>query len=411
MKAISLFFQVHQPMRLKTYRFFNMGKDHNYLDDALNRATMQRVATESYLPMNALLLQLIKAGRGKFKVSFYISGLAMEQFRSYTPEVLHSFRELAATGAVEFVAGTYSNSLSALISEDEFQSDVRQHAAMIEKEFGQTPTAFFNTALLYSDSIGKEVAEMGFKTMLTEGARHLLGWKSPNYVYANAINQKLRLLLRNYRLSDDIAFRFSNPHWSEWPMTADKFITWLKGEKGELINLFMDYEVFGARQSKDTGIFEFMKAFIKEALDTKEFIFETVSESAAGHQPIGVLYSNNEVTWADEERDLSAWLGNELQNEAFSKLYEQRFKVHQFNDPDFNHVWDFLRNADNFYWMATKWFSDGGQKNDVSPYASSYEAFINYMNVLSDFINELNRRTTTQEKQCEEACHKTAVMV
>lgn len=393
MKTISLFFQVHQPLRLKTYRFFNMGIDHNYLDDALNRAIMQRAAEECYLPMNKLLLELIKSSRGRFAVSFYISGTAMEQFRSYTPEVVRSFRDLARTDSVEFVGGTYSSSLSALVDTEEFRDEVDRHTAMIEDEFGRTPESFFNTAMLYSDTIGRDAADMGFKTMLVEGAKHLLGWKSPNYVYANALNQKLRLLMRNYRLSDDIAFRFSDSRWSEWPLTAEKFLEWIGEDRGEVINLFMDYEALGLRQKADTGIFEFIKAFAEQALHRKDFQFATVGESAANHQPVGVLYAGNEVTWADEERDISAWLGNELQEEAFSKLYAQRNRVHKLDDPDFNHVWNFLQTADNFYWMATKWFTDNGQQKSGSPYGSSYEAFINYMNVLSDFINELDLRS------------------
>lgn len=379
-------------MRLKTYRFFNMGIDHNYLDDALNRAIMQKAAAECYLPVNRLIMDLVKSSRGRFRVSFYISGTAMEQFRSYAPEVVRSFRELARTGSVEFVGGTYSYSLSSLVGTDEFRDEVARHAALMQEEFGQMPESFFNTAMLYSDTIGQTVADMGFKTMLVEGAKHLLGWKSPNYVYANALNQKLRLLLRNYRLSDDIAFRFSDSRWSEWPLTADKFMAWVEGDRGEVINLFMDYQALGMWQNADTGIFDFIKSFASQALRRKDMQFATVSESAREHQPVGVLYAGNEVTWADEERDITAWLGNELQEEAFGKLYAQRGRVHELNDPDFNHVWNFLQTADNFYWMATKWFTDDGQQNGGSPYGSSYEAFINYMNVLNDFTNELEKR-------------------
>ena len=224
MKTVCLYFQVHQPWRLKKYRFFNMGKDHNYLDDLLNRSIMQKVARQCYLPMNALLLKLIRENKGKFRCSFSITGIAIEQFRAYAPEVLESFKELAATGCVEFLAETYSHSLASLASKEDFTEQVKLHTALIKKEFGVKPTAFRNTELIYSDDIGAAVAEMGFRTMLAEGAKHVLGWKSPNYVYANAVNQKLRLLLRNYKLSDDIAFRFSNRNWDEWPLTADKYV-------------------------------------------------------------------------------------------------------------------------------------------------------------------------------------------
>ena len=261
MKTVCLYFQVHQPWRLKKYRFFNMGKDHYYLDDLLNRSVMQKVARQCYLPMNALLLKLIKENKGKFRCSFSITGIAVEQFKAYAPEVLDSFRELAATGCVEFLAETYSHSLAALASPEDFAEQVKLHTKMLKEEFGVKPTAFRNTELIYSDEIGKAVADMGFKTMLAEGARHVLGWKSPNFVYANAINQKLRLLLRNYKLSDDIAFRFSNKGWDQWPLTADKYASWLTSDEtpGDVINLFMDYETFGEHQNADTGIFDFMK--------------------------------------------------------------------------------------------------------------------------------------------------------
>ena len=245
MKTVCLYFQVHQPWRLKKYRFFNMGKDHNYLDDLLNRSIMQKVARQCYLPMNALLLKLIKENKGKFRCSFSITGTAVEQFRAFAPEVLDSFKALAETGCVEFLAETYSHSLASLASKEDFREQVKLHTAMLKKEFGVKPTAFRNTELIYSDDIGAMVAEMGFKTMLAEGAKHVLGWKSPNYVYANAIDQKLRLLLRNYKLSDDIAFRFSDRNWDQYPLTVDKYVGWLTSENtpGEVINLFMDYEL------------------------------------------------------------------------------------------------------------------------------------------------------------------------
>ncbi|MBQ8334939.1 MAG: glycoside hydrolase family 57 protein [Tidjanibacter sp.] len=393
MKTVSLYFQVHQPLRLKTYRFFNMGKDHNYLDVSVNRSIMQRVAAECYLPMNNLLLRLIKEMEGKFKVTFSISGLAIEQFRSYTPEVLDSFRALAETGCVEFLAETYSHSLSSLISPTEFKKEVDAHIALMKEEFGYTPTAFRNTELIYSDQIGEQVAAMGFRTMLAEGARHVLGWKSPNFVYANALDSKLRLLMRNYKLSDDIAFRFSNQGWGEWPLTAEKYAGWIADENtsGEVINLFMDYETFGEHQKAQSGIFDFMAALPKAMLATGQLEFKTVTESAAAHQPTGVLYCMHAMSWADEERDVTAWLGNELQNEAFKKLYGLEEKVNALNSPDFNYVWNFMKASDHFYYMATKWFSDGDVHSYFNPYDSAYTAFINYMNVLSDFDIELEK--------------------
>ena len=392
MKTVCLYFQVHQPLRLKTYRFFNMGKDHNYLDVSANRSIMQRVAAECYLPMNNLLLRLIRENEGAFKVTFSISGLAIEQFRSYTPEVLDSFRELAATGCVEFLAESYSHSLSSLISPEEFKSEVDAHVALMKEEFGYTPTSFRNTELIYSDQIGEQVAAMGFKAMLAEGARHILGWKSPNFVYANSIDSKLRILLRNYKLSDDIAFRFSNQGWGEWPLTADKYAGWIADDNttGEVVNLFMDYETFGEHQKASSGIFDFVAALPKAMLSTGKLQFATVTETAANTPPTGGLYCPHAMSWADEERDVTAWLGNELQNEAFGKLYGLQEKVHALNSPDFNYVWNFMKASDHFYYMATKWFSDGDVHSYFNPYDSAYNAFINYMNVLSDFANELD---------------------
>ena len=394
MKTLCFYFQVHQPWRLKRYRFFNMGKDHYYLDDALNRQIMLKVARRCYLPMNALLLSLIREHKGKFRCSFSLTGSVVEQMRAYAPEVLDSFRELAATGCVEFLGETYSHSLASLRSKEDFVEQVELHGTMIEREFGLKPTAFRNTELIYSDGIGAAVAEMGFKTMLAEGARHVLGWKSPNYVYANAIDQKLRLLLRNYKLSDDIAFRFSNRGWDQWPLTADKYAEWLASEDnpGEVVNLFMDYETFGEHQKADTGIFEFMRALPKAAFKRKgQLQFATVSETAASHPPVAVLHCPHAMSWADEERDITAWLGNELQNEAFTKLYALRDKVHALHDPDFDYVWNFMQTSDHFYYMATKWLSDGDVHSYFNPYGSSYEAFINYMNVLSDFEVEVEK--------------------
>ena len=343
--------------------------------------------------MNALLLKLIKENKGRFRCSFSITGIALEQFRTFTPEVLDSFKELAATGCVEFLGETYSHSLAALASKEDFVDQVKLHSAAIKKEFGTKPTAFRNTELIYSDEIGAMVADMGFKTMLAEGARHVLGWKSPNYVYANAIDQKLRLLLRNYKLSDDIAFRFSNQGWDQYPLTADKYVSWLTDENtpGEVLNLFMDYETFGEHQNANTGIFDFMRALPKAALASGRLEFATVSETAKKYQPVAVLHCPHVMSWADEERDVTAWLGNELQNEAFTKLYAMKEKLAKLKNSDYDYVWNFLQTSDHFYYMATKWLSDGDVHSYFNPYDSSYDAFINYMNVLSDFQIEVEK--------------------
>ena len=399
MKTVCLYFQVHQPWRLKVYRFFNIGKDHNYLDDFTNRAIMQKVARQCYLPMNALLLKLIKENKGAFKCSFSITGSAVEQFRAYAPEVLDSFRALAETGCVEFLAETYSHSLAALSSKEDFTEQVKLHTKMIKEEFGKKPVAFRNTELIYSDQIGEMVSELGFKTILAEGARHVMGWKSPNYIYTNSIDNRLRVLLRNYKLSDDIAFRFSNQGWDQYPLTADKFAQWVAEENGEVINLFMDYETFGEHQKATTGIFDFMKALPKALLKHNDICFATVSEAAKSSQPVGVLHCPHVMSWADEERDVTAWLGNELQNEAFSKLYALKDKVKSLKNADFEYVWNFMQTSDHFYYMATKWLSDGDVHSYFNPYGSSYEAFINYMNVLSDFEIEVEKALAAKKSR------------
>ena len=399
MKTVCLYFQVHQPWRLKVYRFFNIGKDHNYLDDFTNRAIMQKVARQCYLPMNALLLKLIKENKGAFKCSFSITGSAVEQFRIYAPEVLDSFRALAETGCVEFLAETYSHSLAALSSKEDFVEQVKLHSKMIKEEFGKKPVAFRNTELIYSDQIGEMVAGLGFKTILAEGAKHVMGWKSPDYIYTNAIENSLRVLLRNYKLSDDIAFRFSNQGWDQYPLTADKFASWIKEENGEVINLFMDYETFGEHQKADTGIFDFMKAMPKAILKQDDICFKTVSEAAKAYQPVGVLHCPHVMSWADEERDVTAWLGNELQNEAFSKLYALKDKVKALKSADYEYVWNFMQTSDHFYYMATKWLSDGDVHSYFNPYGSSYEAFINYMNVLSDFEIEVDKALAAKKSR------------
>lgn len=387
MRSICFYFQIHQPMRLRSYRFFDIGAYHNYYDDYQNRFILRRIADKSYLPMNKLLLELIKEYGPAFKVSFSISGTALEQFRMYAPEVLQSFKKLAATGNVEFLAETYSHSLSSLRSKTEFTSQVNKHRELIRELFGQWPSTFRNTELIYSDGIGEMVAEMGFNTMLTEGAKHILGWKSPNYIYCNTNNPKLKVLLRNYQLSDDIAFRFSERGWSEWPLTAEKFVNWLNAfdPKHEVVNLFMDYETFGEHQWRETGIFDFMKALPARVFSHSDFNFSTPAEISDKLQPMSAIHILDPISWADEERDLTAWLGNDLQDDAFDNLYRMEELVRQTNDPEIQKDWSFLQASDHFYYMCTKWFSDGDVHKYFNPYGSPYDAYINYMNVISDF--------------------------
>jgi len=386
-KTVCFYFQVHQPYRLRQYRFFDIGISDYYYDDFANRSFMERIAARCYLPMNRLMLESIKAHKGAFKVAYAISGIALQQFEEYAPEVLNSFQDLAATGCVEFLAESYAHSLASLASEEEFRSQVTMHADTIERLFGKKPVTFRNTELIYSDTIGTTIADMGYQAMLTEGAKHILGWKSPNYLYTNAINPKLKLLLRNFNLSDDIAFRFSNRTWEKWPLTADKFVEWLCSavENDEVVNLFMDYETFGEHQPMSSGIFEFMRHLPEAILKRGIFEFMTPSETVNKHQPIAPLHVPFAISWADEERDISAWLGNELQNEAFSKLYALEEAVKAKGDPHLMNNFRNLQASDHFYYMCTKFFSDGAVHKYFNPYNTPYEAFINYMNVISDF--------------------------
>ncbi len=387
-KSICLYFQVHQPTRLRLYRFFDIGKDSHYYDDFANRTILRRIAQKCYLPMNALLLEQINKHKGDFKVAFSISGSAIEQFDRYAPEVLDSFRRLADTGCVEFLSETYYHSLASLISPAEFKHQVMKHKTAIEQYFGVTPVAFRNTELIYSNSIGEQVYDMGFTTMLTEGARHIMGWKSPNFVYKDETQPKLRLLLRNYSLSDDIAFRFGGND-----LTGEKFVDWMKAavkDGGDVINLFMDYETFGEHQNAQTGIFDFMSFLPDAVIADGTFAFNTPTETVKKHKPVAEIDVPETISWADEERDVTAWLGNELQQDAFNKLYAQYEKLSLLNDVTLWNDFGHLQESDHFYYMCTKFFSDGEVHKYFNPYDTPYEAFINYMNVLSDFIIRVN---------------------
>lgn len=428
MKTICLYFQVHQPFRFRRYRFFDIGKDHYYYDDYTNESIMNKVAAKCYLPANELLLKALNKHKGKFKIAFSITGMAIEQFKLYAPDVLESFKALARTGMVEFLGETYSHSLVSLKDYEEFKTQVESHSALIEELFGQKPQVFRNTELIYSDQMGEMVANLGFNAMLTEGAKHILGWKSPNFLYCNAVNPRLKVLLKNYKLSDDIAFRFGNNSWNEWPLTASKYVNWIKnlGDREEVVNLFMDYETFGEHQSPDTGIFQFLEHFAAEVVKSQGLSFSTPSELAQKLQPVATVSVPHPISWADEERDLTAWLGNEMQQEAFNKLYSLLPQIKQCNDPKLMKDWQYLQCSDHFYYMCTKFFSDGDVHAYFNPYETPYEAFINYMNVLSDFslrlgvsvpegadnkeINKLRELIDEKElkiKELEEALKKT----
>ncbi len=393
MKNICFYFQVHQPYRLKLYRFFEVGKDHYYYDDYLNKHIFNKVASRSYLPMNALMLRLLN-DFPDFKVTFSLTGIFMDQMERFSPALLKSFQDLAQTGQVEFLAETYAHSMAALRSDDEFAEQVARHSEKIAELFGCQTRVFRNSELVYSDIIGEKVAKLGFKSMLAEGAKHVLGWKSPNYLYYNVNNPKLKILLRNFKLSDDIAFRFSNRGWSQWPLTADKYIQWLNGigPSEEFVNLFMDYETFGEHQPLESGVYDFFEDLVRKLHENPNYGFMTPSQITDGFQPVAPASVPFPSSWADEERDLSAWLGNEMQKEAFNKLYNLRDLVIEANDPELLIDWNYLQASDHFYYMCTKFFSDGAVHHYFNPYNNPYDAFINYMNVLSDFILRLEKR-------------------
>jgi alpha-amylase len=402
-KAICLYFQVHQPFRLKRYRFFDLGHDHYYYDDFTNESILRKVAERCYLPTNKLILDLLNKHKGKFKVSFSLTGMVLDQFRLYAPDVLESFKKLAETGMVEFLAETNAHSLASLINKDEFVRQVTEHSESIKEHLGIEPKSFRNTELIYSDQIGSWVAEMGFKAILTEGAKHVLGWKSPNYLYCNAINPRLKVLLRNFVLSDDIAFRFSNKTWSEWPLTTDKYVAWINklAPKSELLNIFIDYETFGEHNQAATGIFDFLSHLPGAILKKTTFKFMTPSEVADHLQPVSAISVPTPISWADEERDITAWLGNDLQNAAFEKLYFLTDKVKSCHYELLLKDWNYLQSSDHFYYMCTKFFSDGAVHAYFNPYETPYDAFMNYMNILSDFEIRINRMCPASEEQIE----------
>jgi alpha-amylase len=392
-KAICLYFEVHQPFRLRRYRFFEMGHEHYYYDDYMNESIMRKIAEHCYLPANKIMLDLIQKHKGKFKITFSLTGIVIDQFRLYAPEVLESFRELAKTGCVEFLAETNSHSLASLKNRELFMRQVSIHRDKMSEYLGVEPQSIRNTELIYSDEIGNWMADLGFKATVTEGAKHILGWKSPNYLYCNALNPRLKVLLRNYSLSDDIAFRFSNQGWSDYPLTADKYALWLKeaAPTADIINIFMDYETFGEHQKKETGIFDFLKHLPDSILKKTPFTFMTVSEIADKFQPVSVLHVPSPISWADEERDLTAWMGNDLQNAAVEKLYSLAERVSRSGSESLLRDWIYLQSSDHFYYMSTKFFSDGDVHAYFNPYENPYQAFLNYMNILSDFELRLDK--------------------
>ncbi|MDP3735204.1 MAG: glycoside hydrolase family 57 protein [bacterium] len=390
MPSVCFYFQVHQPMRIRRFRVFDVGNDHGYFDEGSgartdNRAVLEKVARKSYLPTNRLLLALLER-HPEFRVSFSLSGVLLEQLERYEPDVLASFQALVKTGRVELLAETYYHSLSFLFSREEFERQVRLHERLIKRLFGVRPRVFRNTELIYHNDIGRVVSAMGYSGILAEGADHILGWRSPCFLYRPKGVSRTALLLKNYRLSDDIAFRFGERSWKEYPLTAGKFADWVESHNGggNLINLFMDYETFGEHQWEDTGIFAFLEHLPRELLRRRDTDFVTPSEAIRRYRPVAELDVPHYVSWADIERDLSAWRGNALQEQALRELYSLERDALASRDPVLIEDWRRLQTSDHFYYMCTKWFADGDVHKYFNPYESPYDAFISYMNVLAD---------------------------
>jgi alpha-amylase len=395
MPSVCLYFQVHQPRRLRHYTFFDIHHSHAYEDEEKNRSILHKVAEKCYLPANRIMLNLVRRYQGDFRISYSISGTVIDQFEKHGMDVLDGFKRLADTGCVEFLNETYNHSLSFLFSLREFRDQVLLHRKKIMSLFGQSGKTFRHTELIYNNDLAKAVEKMGYQVILAEGADKILGWRSPNYVYQPHECDRLKLLLRNYGLSDDVAFRFSNTKWSEYPLMADKYAHWIhhvRRDGQSVINLFMDYETFGEHQWQETGIFEFIRMLPREIIKHPEFRFQTLSEAAADHEPVARLNVPDFVSWADMDRDLSAWLGNTLQQDAIHTLYSMEPTVRRQKDEDILRTWRMLQTSDHFYYMCTKYFADGDVHKYFNPYTSPYDAYINYMNILDDFSGLMKKK-------------------
>lgn len=388
MKTICLYFEIHQIIHLKRYRFFDIGTDHYYYDDYENDRSISYIAENSYMPALDTLLQMIKENGKYFKVAFSLSGVGMEQLELHAPQVLDKLQELNNTGCVEFLAEPYSHGLSSLANQDSFVADVKKQAAKITEYFGKKPTVLRNSSLIYSDDIGLQAAQMGFKGMLTEGAKHVLGWKSPHYVYNCSLAPNLKLLLRDIKLSDDISLRFNNHQWNEFPLFADRYIDEIAAlpEEEKVINIFMELSALGIAQPLSSNILDFIHA-LPACAKAKSITFSTPSEVCKNFKSVAPLDVPDTLSWVDEERDISCWLGNPMQREAFDKLYSIADRVRIANDPRINMDWDYLQASNNFRFMTTKPSNVG---LDRGIYSSPFDAFTNYMNILGDFLSRVN---------------------
>jgi alpha-amylase len=389
MKAITLYLHVHQPYRIRHYTVFDTSTDHSYFDadfDAKtsNERILKKVAEKSYLPANKRLLQILNENP-QFKISLSITGTVIEQLERWSPEALRSFQELCQTGRVEIVAETYHHSLAFFYSRAEFEMQVDMHRRKVQEVFGQTPQVFRNTELAYNNDLAFWADKAGYKGILAEGWDAVLGWRSPNYVYRPIYTGNIRLLMKNYKLSDDIAFRFGDGNWAEFPLTADKFSHWLSEDQdAQTFNLFMDYETFGEHQWEESGVFDFLEHLPREWLKSEGHTFMTVSEAIDSFDDVGQVDMPHTVTWADTERDLSAWLGNSMQASSITALYDLQDKIIGSNDLVLIEDWRKLQTSDHFYYMCTKWFNDGDIHAYFSPYDTPYEAYINFMNAFRD---------------------------
>ena len=388
MKTICLYFEIHQNIQLKRYRFFDIGTDHYYYDDYENERLISDIAERSYMPALNALLDMIKENGNYFKVAFSLSGVGIEQLEIHAPQVLEKLQELNQTGCVEFLAEPYSHGLASLANEESFAAEVKRQCTKMEEYFGQTPKVLRNSSLIYSDDIGLQVSQMGFKGMLSEGARHVLGWKSPNYVYNCALAPNLKLLLRNVNFSDDISLRFSNADWEGYPLFADNYIDRIANlpEGEQVVNIFMELSALGIAQPLSSNILDFFKA-LPECAKQRGVTFSTPSEICDSFQSVSAVDVPDTLSWNDEERDCSCWLGNPMQREAFNKLYSVADRVRIANDPRINQDWDYLQASNNFRQMTTK-PSQVGINRGI--YSSPFDAFTNYMNILGDFISRVN---------------------
>ena len=387
MKPICLFFQVHQPIRLRTYRFFDIGINHDYYNDFLNKTTLRRIGDNCYIPMNNLLMDMIEEYGDNIKISLSISGTTIEQFKWYTPDVLDSFKKLIKTGNVEILSQPYNFSFSSIANKELFKYQVQQENQLIHNTFNVKTKAFKNTELLFNEDISDTILDMGYDTVIIEGARHLLGWKPAENVYCSSKNPHLKLLTRTYGLCDDLSFRFNNKQWDQWPLTADKYFNWVNQaiQKGNCLTLALEYETFGEYCPANSGIFDFARDFIKRIVASNDIYMATPYEITHKIVPSGQLHIPYNMTWADEEKDTAAWLGNELQTEAFKQLYSMTDKISKCNDHEIQKDFMFIQSVDNLLYMCTKLFVVRDTIHHLySPYYSPYDAFINYMNVISD---------------------------